>query len=396
MSRGRGNRLPVPGFLEVFWRFLLLGCVSFGGPAAHIGYFQQAFVQRLRWLDDAAYARLVALSQFLPGPSSSQVGFAIGYRRAGVPGAVAAFLGFTLPSFLLMLAVAVLSAQVADSAVLEGLLRGLKLLAVVVVAEAVRTMAVSFCRDAATTAIAVLTAALLLLAAAPWAQYVALLLAAVAGWVLLPRLDAGAATQLPAGTGIRWLPLGLFILLFVGLPLYAYGDPVWRLFSQFYSSGSMVFGGGHVVLPLLQQHLGEAVSGDRFLLGYAAAQAMPGPMFSLAAFLGAELLPAAPFSGALLATAGIFLPGFLLVLALQSAWEALAARPRVMGLVAGVNAAVVGLLLAAWVNPVALAAINGWLDVVLAFAGWFLLFRWRPPILTLVAGFAVVGVALNL
>ncbi|MDO8860569.1 chromate efflux transporter [Haliea sp. E1-2-M8] len=385
----------MPGFVEVFWRFLLLGCVSFGGPAAHIGYFQQAFVQRLRWLDDAAYARLVALSQFLPGPSSSQVGFAIGYRRAGLPGAVAAFLGFTLPSFLLMFAVAVLSAQVAGSGGLEGLVRGLKLLAVVVVAEAVRTMALSFCRDAVTTAIAVLTAALLLLAAAPWAQYVALLLAALAGLVLLPRLDTGAASQAQARTGIRWLPLGLFTLLFVGLPLYACGDPVWRLFSQFYSSGSMVFGGGHVVLPLLQQHLGDAVSEDRFLLGYAAAQAMPGPMFSLAAFLGADLLPAAPFSGALLATAGIFLPGFLLVLALQSAWEALAARPRVMGLVAGVNASVVGLLLAAWVNPVALAAINGWLDAVLAVAGWFLLFRWRPPILALVAGFAAVGVVLN-
>lgn len=386
----------MPDFLQVFWRFLLLGCVSFGGPAAHIGYFQQAFVQRLSWLDDAAYARLVALSQFLPGPSSSQVGFAIGYRRAGLPGAVAAFLGFTLPSFLLMLAAALLSAQVADSSVLEGLVRGLKLLAVVVVAEAVRSMALSFCRDPVTRGIAVLTALLLLLAGSPWAQYVALLLAALAGWVLLPRLEAGVSPRASASGAIRWLPLGLFALLFVGLPLYAFADPAWRLFSQFYSSGSMVFGGGHVVLPLLQQHLGEAVSSDRFLLGYAAAQAMPGPMFSLASFLGADLLPTAPLSGALLATAGIFLPGFLLVLALQSAWEALAARPRIMGLVAGVNAAVVGLLLAAWVNPVALAAINGWLDAVLALAGWFLLFRWRPPILALVAAFAAVGVALNL
>lgn len=385
----------MPRCLEVFWHFLLLGCVSFGGPAAHIGYFQQAFVQRLRWLDDAAYARLVALSQFLPGPSSSQVGFAIGYRRAGVPGAMAAFAGFTLPSFLLMLGVAVWSATAADSGVLDGLVRGLKLLAVVVVAEAVRSMALAFCRDATTTVIAGLTAALLLLVLSPWAQYVALSLAAVAGWAFLPRQGAGAASQAPTRAGVRWLPLGLFVLLLFGLPLFALGEPVWGLFSQFYSSGSMVFGGGHVVLPLLQQHLGEAVSEDRFLLGYAAAQAVPGPMFSLAAFLGADLLPATPVSGALLATAGIFLPGFLLVLALQSVWEALAARPRVMGLVAGVNAAVVGLLLAAWVNPVALAAINGWLDALLALLGWIVLFRWRPPILVLVAGFAGVGVALN-
>ena len=375
----------MPRCLEVFWRFLLLGCVSFGGPAAHIGYFPQAFVQRLHWLDDAAYARLVALSQFLPGPSSSQVGFAIGYRRAGVPGAMAAFVGFTLPSFVLMLGVAVWSAYAADSGVLDGLVRGLKLLAVVVVAEAVRPMALTFCRNTTTTVIAGLTAALLLLVLSPWAQYAALSLAALVGWVFLPRQGAGAVPQASTRAGVRWLPLGLFGLLFFGLPLFALGEPVWGLFSQFYSSGSMVFGGGHVVLPLLQQHLGEAVSEDRFLLGYAAAQTVPGPMFSLAAFLGADLLPAAPVSGALLATAGIFLPGFLLVLALQSVWEVLAARPRIMGLVA-----------AAWVNPVALAAINGWLDAVLALLGWIVLFRWRPPILALVAGFAVVGVALGL
>ena len=385
-----------PSWLDVFWRFLLLGCVSFGGPAAHIGYFQQAFVQRLGWLDEAAYARLVALSQFLPGPSSSQVGFAIGYRRAGLPGALAAFLGFTLPSLLLMLGVAVWSAQAADSGLLGGLVRGLKLLAIVVVAEAVRTMAVSFCRDVTTSAIAVLTAVVLLLAASPWAQYAVLLLAGLGGWLFLPRHGTGALAPVPGGGRVRWLPLAGFGLLLVGLPLLAAGDPLWRLFSQFYSSGSVVFGGGHVVLPLLQQQLGEAVGADRFLLGYAAAQAVPGPMFSLAAFLGADLVPEAPAAGALLATAGIFLPGFLLVLALQSAWEALAARPRIMGLVAGVNAAVVGLLLAAWVNPVALAAINGWLDAVLALAGWVLLWRWRPPILVLVVGFAAVGIALSL
>jgi len=380
--------------LEVFWRFLWLGCVSFGGPVAHIGYFQQTFVQRLYWLDDAAYARLVALSQFLPGPSSSQVGFAIGHRRAGLPGAIAAFVGFTLPSFLLMLGLAVFSVQVAGSELFAGVLRGLKLLAVVVVADALRSMALSFCRNAVAVTIAMLTAVLLLVAASPWLQYAALSLAALAGWVFLPR-PSDAGPQLPACTGVRGAPLVLFLLL-LGLSLLGLGAPLWQLFSQFYSSGSMVFGGGHVVLPLLQQHVGEAVSEDRFLLGYAAAQAVPGPMFSLAAFLGAGLLPAAPVCGALLAMAGIFLPGFLLVLALQSAWEGLAARPRVMGLVAGVNAAVVGLLFAAWVNPVLQAAIGGWLDAALVLAGWLLLFRWRPPILALVVGFAVLGLALAL
>lgn len=376
--------------LTVFWRFLLLGCVSFGGPAAHIGYFQQIFVQRLHWLDDAAYARLVALSQFLPGPSSSQVGFAIGYHRAGLPGATAAFVGFTLPSFLLMLGLAVFSVQASGSALFEGVLHGLKLLSVVIVAEALRSMALAFCRSTLTVIIAMLTAILLVLASAPWLQYLALSMAALLGWVFLP--DCRASTPRPSVRNrVGWLPLILFALLFLGLPVLALADPLWRLFSQFYGSGSMVFGGGHVVLPLLQQQLGEAVSEDRFLLGYAAAQALPGPMFSLAAFLGAGLLPAAPVCGALLAMAGIFLPGFLLVLALQSAWEGLAARPRVMGLAAGVNAAVVGLLLAAWVNPVLQSAIGSWLDAVFALTGWLLLLRWRPPLLVVVAGFAILG-----
>ena len=169
----------------------------------------------------------------------------------------------------------------------------------------------------------------------------------------------------------------------------------WRLSSQFYHSGSLVFGGGHVVLPLLQQQVGDALGEDRFLLGYAAAQAVPGPMFSLAAFLGAELLPARPVWGALLATLAIFLPGFLLVLGLQTAWRAVAARPRVLGLVAGVNAAVVGLLAAAWVNPIAGSALHGWLDVLLVTVGWAVLLRWRPPILVLVAGFAAIGLLMG-
>lgn len=384
---------------EVFWRFFLLGCVSFGGPAAHIGYFQQAFVQRLRWLDAADYAKLVALSQFLPGPGSSQVGFALGYRRAGLPGALAAFVGFTLPSFLLMLGLAVFAAQVAEAGWLEGLVRGLKLLAAVVVAEAVRSMALSFCRHRACMALAVITAALLLVSASVWAQYLALLGAALFGVAFLPATATATAMDsqrsLPLASGLRWLPLVAFLMLFASLPWLAGLGAEGRLFSQFFSSGSLVFGGGHVVLPLLQQQVGDALSEDRFLLGYAAAQAVPGPLFSLAAFLGAELAPARPFWGALVATLAIFLPGFLLVLALQPGWEALAAKPRVLGLVAGVNAAVVGLLAAAWVNPIASSALHSAWDVFWVLLGWALLVRWRPPILLLVAGFAGLGLVLG-
>jgi len=379
---------------DVFWRFLLLGCVSFGGPAAHIGYFQQVFVQRLHWLSAADYAQLVALSQFLPGPGSSQVGFALGHRRAGLLGALAAFIGFTLPSFLLMLGVALFAAQFAEAGWLDGLVRGLKLLAAVVVAEAVRSMAGMFCRHWLGAALAVATGLLLLWSTAAWLPYLALLAAALLGAAVLPAQVEPAARP-PAAVGPRWPPLVVFFLLFALLPVLADVSAEWRLSSQFYHSGSLVFGGGHVVLPLLQQQVGDALGEDRFLLGYAAAQAVPGPMFSLAAFLGAELLPARPVWGALLATLAIFLPGFLLVLGLQTAWRAVAARPRVLGLVAGVNAAVVGLLAAAWVNPIAGSALHGWLDVLLVSAGWAVLLRWRPPILVLVAGFAGIGLLMG-
>lgn len=379
---------------DVFWRFLLLGCVSFGGPAAHIGYFQQVFVQRLHWLSAADYAQLVALSQFLPGPGSSQVGFALGHRRAGLPGALAAFIGFTLPSFLLMLGVALFAAQFAEAGWLDGLVRGLKLLAAVVVAEAVRSMAGMFCRHWLGAALAVATGLLLLWSTAAWLPYLALLAAALLGAAVLPA-QVDPAARPPAAVGPRWPPLVVFFLLFALLPVLADVSAEWRLSSQFYHSGSLVFGGGHVVLPLLQQQVGDALGEDRFLLGYAAAQAVPGPMFSLAAFLGAELLPARPVWGALLATLAIFLPGFLLVLGLQTAWRAVAARPRVLGLVAGVNAAVVGLLAAAWVNPIAGSALHGWLDVLLVSAGWAVLLRWRPPILVLVAGFAGIGLLIG-
>ena len=239
---------------DVFWRFLLLGCVSFGGPAAHIGYFQQVFVQRLHWLSAADYAQLVALSQFLPGPGSSQVGFALGHRRAGLPGALAAFIGFTLPSFLLMLGVALFAAQFAEAGWLDGLVRGLKLLAAVVVAEAVRSMAGMFCRHWLGAALAVATGLLLLWSTAAWLPYLALLAAALLGAAVLPAQVEPAARP-PAAVGPRWPPLVVFFLLFALLPVLADVSAEWRLSSQFYHSGSLVFGGGHVVLPLLQQQV---------------------------------------------------------------------------------------------------------------------------------------------
>ena len=378
---------------EVFYRFLALGCVSFGGPAAHIGYFQRTFVEKLQWIDGRAYARLVALSQFLPGPGSSQIGFCIGLRRAGLAGAVAAFIGFTTPSFLLLYWLAVLPPGTQAGHGFSGVISGLKLLAVVVVADAVLTMFKTFCAERLAAGLMTLTSALLLIAPGLLSQAAALILAAVIGMAFHKTGPGPGPGPAPAAgqRQIAVFPLALFVLLFAGLPMLAPGSAWLDLAASFYRAGSLVFGGGHVVLPLLQQSAGEALGPDRFLTGYAAAQAVPGPMFSLAAFLGAELWATAPLAGALLATLAIFLPGFLLVLGLQGAWESLAARPAIAGAVWGINAAVTGLLLSALYRPVFSSAVHSAGDMALVIVGFFALNRLRAPLWTLVAGFALIG-----
>lgn len=377
---------------EVFYRFLALGCVSFGGPAAHIGYFQRTFVDKLQWIDGPAYARLVALSQFLPGPGSSQIGFCIGLRRAGLAGAVAAFIGFSTPSFLLLYWLATLAPGAGHG--FSGVISGLKLLAVVVVADAVLTMFKTFCAGRLAAGLMTLTSALLLVAPGLFSQAAALILAAAVGMALHKTGPEPGPAPAPGQRQIAVFPLALFALLFVGLPMLAHGSAWLDLAAAFYRAGSLVFGGGHVVLPLLQQSVGEALGPDRFLTGYAVAQAVPGPMFSLAAFLGAELWATAPLAGALLATLAIFLPGFLLVLGLQGAWESLAARPAVAGAVWGINAAVTGLLLSALYRPVFSSAVHSAVDMALVIAGFFALNRLRAPLWTLVAGFALIGLLL--
>lgn len=383
----------VAAVLEVFLRFLALGCTSFGGPAAHIGYFRVAFVERLGWLDDAAFARLVALSQFLPGPGSSQVGFAIGLERAGLAGGLAAFLGFTLPSFLLLAVLVVLAPEAESGSWMAGLVAGLKLLAVVVVADAVRTMYASFCTTRLAAALAVGAACVLLAFPAPLLQIAVLLLAAVvAAWASAYMPGAGAGMA-PPRRPVRWLPLLLVAGAFLALIPLGRETPLLALARDFFHAGALVFGGGHVVLPLLQETAGASLGAERFLTGYAAAQAVPGPMFTLAAWLGGALLPASPWAGALVATIAIFAPGLLLVLALKDAFASLAARPRLAAAAAGVNAAVVGLLLAALYRPVFTAAVHGGVDLALALAGLWALTSFRPPILLLVSAYAGIGIA---
>ncbi len=368
----------------MFIQFLWLGCVSFGGPAAHIGYFQRTFVERLGWLTQAEFAQSLALCQLLPGPASSQLGFAIGRQRAGLGGALAAFAGFTLPSFLLLLAAATGLGQLGNNLWLDAALHGLKLLALVVVADAVLTMSRQFCKTTRNQGIMVATAAALW-----WQPGLLTQLVMLAGAALLcARVGApqtpGPQPSLAQSTPVHqphWPTLLLFALLFVGLPLL--GGPVGQLVADFYRAGSLVFGGGHVVLPLLAESVGHSLNQQQFLTGYSLAQLVPGPMFTLATYLGAQLLPASPVGGALLATLALFLPGFLLLWAMGPCWQSWLARPRLAGAVAGINAAVVGLLLAALYQPVWQSAVLAPTDLALAAVGFYLLRGLKLPILAL-------------
>ncbi|EOW9179238.1 chromate efflux transporter [Vibrio cholerae] len=374
--------------LTIFKTFFALGWVSFGGPAAHIGYFRHTFVEKLRWVSEQEYAQFVALSQFLPGPGSSQVGFAIGYHRGGLAGAWAAFLGFTLPSVLIMLLLAGLSSHLLDTPLFEQVIHGLKLLAIIVVADACLTMYRNFCQQRLTAGLCVLTAVAITLAPGLITQFAVLLIAAFVGQArLATQPSSSIETFRPS-----WLSLLLFVSLLLGLPLLAASSPLVELFGHFFQAGSLVFGGGHVVLPLLQNALGDSLSTDQFLTGYAAAQAVPGPMFTLATYLGYVLTPDMPVVGALIATLAVFLPGFLLLLGVLKNWAALAQRPKIAGAMQGVNACVVGLLLAALYQPVWSSTVHAPLDWAALLVGFFLFKVLRLPLIGMVGSALLFGV----
>jgi chromate transporter len=378
---------------EVFLAFLSLGCTSFGGPVAHLGYFRTEFVERRRWLDDAAYADLVALCQFLPGPASSQVGMALGKLRAGYPGAIAAFIGFTLPSALLLLAVAY-GATSLTGPYAAGALHGLKLAALAVVAQAVWAMAKSLTPDWPRRAIALATAALALLFPSSITQVALIALAAILG---LLRPAPASPLAPPRRADLAWL--ALFAALLVFLPLLALtGDPTIAVAEKFYRTGSLVFGGGHVVLPLLEAELVTPglIHRDLFLAGYGAAQAVPGPLFSFAAYTGALLSnPPNGLWGATLALVAIYAPSFLLVFATLDWWQSLRRNARLRNGLTLANAAVVGLLLATLYDPVATSSITQWPDLVWAAVALLLLFRKLPPPAVVLAS-ALFGAGLAL
>lgn len=375
----------------VFKIFFGLGWVSFGGPAAHIGYFRNTFVEKLRWLRDEEYAQIVALSQFLPGPGSSQVGFAVGYQRAGLGGGVMAFLGFTLPSVILMLLLAILSSQLTESSYFQNVVHGLKLLAVLVVADAAWGMYKNFCKSPLTVTLCIGTAVALLLFQSVASQVLVLVIAAAIGVRYLTNSHVTKDKSASASRSFSWLPLTSFFVLLLALPLVGTYSSSVQLFSDFYQAGSLVFGGGHVVLPLLQNIVGDQLTQDAFLTGYAAAQAVPGPMFTFATYIGYELMPSAPLFGAIIATLGVFVPGFLLLVGVLKNWQQLAAIPSVSGALVGVNAAVVGLLLSALYQPVFTSAVITPLDLCWVLLGALLMKQFKLPIVWMVIYFAAAG-----
>ena len=374
---------------EVLAAFTKLGLTSFGGPVAHIGYFRREFVERRKWLDDAEFARLLALCQFLPGPASSQMGFSLGLLRAGWVGALAAFVAFTLPSALLMYVFATMLPALGAGAG-QAAIHGLKLVAVAVVAQGVMNMARQLCPDAPRASIAVAATSLVLVSGVPWVQLVVVAGGALAGLAVCRSVPPAAGSPLrpPHGMGMGTALLVAFVVLLFGLPVIAAAqDGMFSIIEAFYRAGALVFGGGHVVLPLLRDTVVAPgwVSNDDFLAGYGAAQAVPGPMFSFASYLGARLPGAQGGAlGSLVALLSIFLPGLLLVAGTLPFWRAIGDHPVAARAVAGVNAAVVGLLAAALYDPVWTSAIRGPIDVAIAAIAFTLLVAWRASPLVVV------------
>ncbi len=388
------NAIPSrPRASEVFVAFLKLGLTSFGGPVAHLGYFRNEFVDRRKWLDEQAYADLVALCQFLPGPASSQVGIAIGLSRAGYLGALAAWTGFTLPSAVALVLFAIgLSAT--GNAMGSGWLHGLKVAAVAVVALAILGMARTLTPDRDRASLAVAACAITLAVPSALGQIGAILLGAVVGMVMLQgEPPAGHVDmRVPVGRKRALAALIIFGVLLLTLPILAAasGSEAVRLFDKFFRVGSLVFGGGHVVLPLLQAEVVPSgwISNDAFLAGYGAAQAVPGPLFTFAAYLGAVI---GGWKTALLCLVAIFLPSFLLVIGILPFWDGLRRRRGTQAALRGVNAAVVGLLLAAFYSPVWTSGIVTKADFGLGAVAFLLLFLWRTPPWLVVVLCAVCG-----
>lgn len=393
-----------PSVAKIFLVALRLGCTSFGGPVAHLAYFRKEYVEKRQWLDEAHYADLVALGQFLPGPASSQVGFGVGYLQRGLAGGLAAWLGFTLPSAVLMIGFAYGVAALGDISA-AGWLRGLKAAAVAVVAQAVWQMWRTLCPDLPRSLLAGASAGGLILVPAAWSQVAVIAAGAIVGFLFFqPKPDRGNPGERKHGMSSPIFPsfrasgicLGLFFVLLLGLPalVRVTSGPWLEMADKFYRTGALVFGGGHVVLPLLEREVVApgAVTHDQFLAGYGAAQAVPGPLFTLAAYLGTVMRGNWP--GGVGALGAIFLPALLVMAGAMPFWERLRRRQEAQAALRGANAAVVGLLLAALYHPVGTAGLTDGRSTALAVAAFVALQIARLPAWAVVLAAAAAGAAL--
>lgn len=381
--------------LEIFLIYLQLGCLSFGGPVAHLGYFKEQFVNRRKWLDDARYAELLGICQFVPGPSSSQLGFAIGWHRGGLMGASAAWLGFTLPSTLLMIGFAYGIYAFGNS--LDTIVSGLLIAAVAVVANATLSLGKNLCPDLPRLGIAALSTALIFLLPGSYTQIIAISAGALVGLLLYSKGEKDPSHSSPSsrqlGLTIAVGALVLYSLLLI-VSIYVNADSMGGIYALHYRAGALVFGGGHVVLPLLNDSVvaGGLVEESTFLAGYSAAQTLPGPLFTLSAFLGTiggETSPA--WLGGLSTLIAIFLPGLLLLIGLLPYWNRIRDNAKAQACLAGANAAVVGLLLAALIYPVSTHGINGWIDATIGAIAFISLYRFELPSWLVVLGCGAIG-----
>jgi chromate transporter len=383
--------------LEILIVSTRLGLTSFGGPVAHLGYFHEEYVRRKKWMDEQSYADLVALCQFLPGPASSQVGIGIGAVRGGIAGGVLAFIGFTLPSVLALVLFAILlqGYEVVDG----GAIHGLKIVAVAVVAHAILGMAQKLTPDIQRKSLALMSLILTLIWQTAFTQVGVIVIAGAIGYFIYKQSDtkSGTSIHVPISRSFAFSCLALFFGLLLLLPIFVNITSFeWlAMFDSFYRAGSLVFGGGHVVLPLLEREFVPAglIDKETFLAGYGAAQAVPGPLFTFAAYLGAVM---DGWKGALLATIAIFLPAFLLIFGTLPFWNSLRNNPKITGALKGVNAAVVGILIAAFYQPIWTSSIFAPIDFALAALLFSMLVFWKtPPWIVVITG-AISGYLITL
>jgi chromate transporter len=377
-------------YLNIFWQFFILGLFSFGGPIAHIGYFRKRFVENLKWLDDEEFSKIVALSQFLPGPSSSQVGFSIGLKKGGVFGAIIAFIAFTFPSFLLLYLAAVFQSFYSENVLIEGLIGGLKLFAVVIVADATYSMFNSLCKTKISRIIFILSATILVITQSFYAQILVILFAGVISLFFVKK-DEEIKKYDYKKPYFSYLFLFLFFLII--LPFLSKNSELSILFNSFYQVGSLVFGGGHVVLPLISSNV--IVDENSFLIAYSLAQAVPGPMFTIASYIGAISFENSALLGSIVATVAIFLPGFLLILAFHRSFESYSNNPIISKIILGVNASVVAILFSVLCLTVIPNGIVSIYDLLFALFGFFILKKYNLSILVVILMFCLYGMAVK-